>query len=220
MNPTILATLRKYWFIAAALAVVLVFLFVWWLIGNGVTNSGNKQEQALNAQYNVNIGDLSTCIQKIEETAGVAKGQAAAVDGILLDAVKGRYDTPGSTAHVGGGKFFSAISEAYPDLTQVSATYQQVLTIINGCRSDYQGDQAKLQDEIASFEKWRTGSWTVRHFGGGFPNANLIARKGNTVLHGRAALDQMRVMVVLAEANTDYNTGQQQVVDPFATSTP
>ena len=217
-TAALLEKLKKNWLLLAAAGVVVVLLIIFFSIKVHITNAGNTKEQDLNAQYNTNIGQLSNCITQIRETAGVAKGQTAAFDEIMLDAVKGRYDQ-GSTAQVGQGALFSAIHEAYPDLTQLGKTFDNVMTVVRGCRQDYQDDQAKLQDMIAKFEQWRTGHFWVRHLGGGFPNDNLIAQKGSEVLHGKDALDQMRVIVVVSDATNAYQTGELTPEDPFGTNT-
>jgi hypothetical protein len=206
------------WVIPAVIAgVIVLLLIITFATKNGVTNKGNQKEQDLNAQYNDNSNYLSDCIVRIRESAGVVKGQTAALDQVLTDAVKGRYDK-GSSAQVGGGQLFSAIKEAYPDLSAIGSGFDKVLTVVNGCRTDYRDIQTKLQRMIADFEKWRTGSFTVRTFGGGFPNNNLKAAKGDTILHGQAALDQMSTVVLVREAKEAQTTHEVAPEDPFGST--
>lgn len=198
--------------------VIIVMLFVNFLIGNSVTNAGNKQEATLNAQYLDNQNYLSDCVLRIRESAGVVKGEAAALDEILTNAVKGRYDE-GSSAQVGGGQLFSAIVEAYPDLSGLSDGFDKVLAVVNGCRTDFRGKQTEMLDKLKAYDQWRTGSWTVRHYGDGFPSNNLQARIGTTVKRGQDAYDQMFLIVTINGNDEAFETGETEAEDPFGTNT-
>ncbi len=212
---------NKKWALPAGigLAVVLLLLLVNFVIGNGVTNEGNKKEADLNSQYLDNQNYLSDCVLRIRESAGVVKGEAAALDEILTDAVKGRYDE-GSSAQVGGGQLFSAIVEAYPDLSALSGSFDNVLAVVNGCRTDFRGKQTQLLDKLKAYDQWRTGSWTVRHYGDGFPSNNLQARIGNTTpKRGQEALDQMYLIVTVKGNDESFETGETEAEDPFGTNT-
>ncbi len=211
---SLLKQYRSTIIIGAVVALVVVIGGILFFVNNGVKNNGNTKEAGLNAQYSVNINTLSDCIIRIRESAGVVQGQTEAFDRIMTDAVKGRYDE-GSSAQVGGGTLFSAITEAYPDLSGVTGGYDKVLSVVNGCRTDYRGMQNKLLDMIREYDTWRTGSWTVRTFGSEFPSANLNAKKGDQILEGKQALIQMKTIVVVEEANTAYETGTLEAEDPF-----
>jgi hypothetical protein len=217
-SKSFFSSLPKWVIPVGIVAIVVVLLFTLFVTKNGVTNTGNKKEATLNAQYNDNSNYLSDCITRIRESAGVVKGQTAALDQVLTDAIKGRYDQ-GSSAQVGGGQLFSAIKEAYPDLSAIGTGFDKVLTVVNGCRTDYRDIQTKLQHMIADFDSWRTGSFTVRTFGGGFPNNNLKAAKGDTILHGQAALDQMSTVVLVKEAKQAQTTHEITPEDPFGSTT-
>jgi hypothetical protein len=197
--------------IGGVAAIIAITLFA---VNNGVTNKGNVKQTALNAQYEKNINYLSDCIVRIREAAGITQGQTEALDQIITNAVKGRYEE-GSSAQVGGGQLFSAITEAYPDLSGLSASFDRVLTIATGCRFDYRDEQTSLQSRIADFDSWRLGSWVARTFGGEYPTDNLIARKGDDVLTGDQALVQMRNVVVVGDASKAYETGELKAEDPF-----
>jgi hypothetical protein len=204
--------------LAIAAAVVIVLVAIILITKNNVTNAGNKKEATLNSQYLDAQNFLSDCEVKTVQAANVATAQVTAFDKVITDAVKGRYSA-GSSAQVGNGAFFSAIREAYPDLS--SLAFNKVLDIVNGCRTDYRGKQSELLDRLRDFDSWRTGSLTVRTFGGGFPNDNLKARLGDQVLHGRDAEDKMFVIILTGSALKEYQNGQldPNTVVPFPTTT-
>lgn len=213
------------WLIAAGALVVIVSIgIVWWSIGNNVTNAGNKKENRINAVYQDGQNYLSDCEVKTAQVANITEAQSAKFKEIIGEAVSGRYDK-GSTAQVGDSHaLFSAISEAYPDLS--SLTFDKVIDVVRGCRTDYRDKQSQLQDVVRDFKSWRTGSWTVRHFGGDFPNDNLEARAGTNpktgrpyVLTGKEALDLMSQVITGGTVSTEYQTGQLNTTNPFNTTT-
>jgi hypothetical protein len=201
------------------IAGVLVFVVVGsiFIVKIGIDNTGNSKEVALNAQYLDNQNYLSDCVVRIRETAGVAKGETAAFDTVITNAVMGRYET-GSTAQVGQGALFSAIVEAYPDLNTLGGTFDKLLVVINGCRTDYRGKQTQLLSLIKDYDTWRIGSLTNRLLAGGFPSENLQARVGEKVTTGSAALAQMNTIILVQDAENAYETGTLTPEDPFNTN--
>ena len=215
-TTAILEFVKKYlkWLIIGG--VVLVLAFALFVTKNNIVNTGNTKEVALNNQYLDNQNYLSDCIVRIRESAGVAKGQRDALDEIITDAVKGRYDS-GSSAQVGQGALFSAITEAYPDLSALSGTFDKVLVVVNGCRTDYRGKQTQLLSMLKDFDTWRISSWTVRTFGGSdFPDENLQAQIGNKFTTGKEALVQMKTIVLVKDASGAYESGTLTPEDPFS----
>lgn len=198
-----------------AVLVVLISGIAWRISAH---NDGNRLQNQLNAQYNVNIAKLGDCIIKIRESSGIAKGETAAFDKIIEDAVKGRYEV-GSTAQPTGGALFSAIKEAYPDLTNLGSTFNKVLEVTVGCRSDYQSYQEKLQSQIKTFNDWRNGSLSGNLWAGGYPTSELHAVKGDQTLKGQEALDQMERVVTVSDAQKGYDSGTIVAEDPFGTAT-
>jgi hypothetical protein len=207
--------IQKYkWFIVGG-AVVLV-LFVGFLVHNSVVNAGNKKQQDLIADYNGTTNVLSDCLVKTKQSVGAVNSQGGQLDKIITDAVRGRY-TLDTTAKPGSGSLFSAIHENYPDLNGLSKTYSDVLVIMNGCRTNFRDSQSKLQADVSRFVAWSTGSFKTRHFGGkGYPNGDLeIAVNGKSVT-GKAALHQMRQLVVVQDAQNGRDTGKIDNNDPFS----
>jgi hypothetical protein len=213
---TLLEGIKKFWWAIVAAVIVLVVL-ICLVVANGVTNQGNKKQQDLIVFYNDTSNVLSDCLVKTKSAVGLANAQTDALDKVITDAVKGRY-TDGSSAQVGRGQLFSALSEAYPDTSALSATFDKVLIVITGCRSNFKDSQSALQRELARFNKWRSGSFTVRKFGGSnYPNDELKIKAGGTFVKGELALDQMGEMVLVADAETARDTGVLQNDNPFAT---
>lgn len=205
-------------FIAAAVAAVLVLIVggVVFLMNNGVTNEGNRQESRLNAQYVDNQNVLSDCIVKIRETANITTSEADRFEAVMVEVIKGRYEGE-TSAQPGQGQLFSAIVEQYPDLSGLSAAYERVHNVVVGCRSDYRTYQSQLLDQLQTYDAWRTGSLRVRTFGGDeYPSQHLVARVGtNNTQRGVDAYDQMYTIVQVQDSVDAYNSGVLVPEDPF-----
>lgn len=195
--------------------LAVVALIIGFLVNNSVTNTGNQKEAALNAQYLDNQNVLSDCIIKIREVAGVSKAQSESFIQAMNDAVKGRYD--GRSAEP--GSMFSAVVESYPDLAGLNQAFERAHTTITGCRTDYRNIQSKLLDMLREYDSWRTGSLTVRMFGGDRPSDNLVAQIGSDRSRkGRDALDRMYTIVLVKDAKQAYEKGEIAPEDPFGTN--
>ncbi|HEY9712433.1 MAG TPA: hypothetical protein V6C72_03125 [Chroococcales cyanobacterium] len=174
---------------------------------NSVQTEGVRLEQGLNAQYNSNRADLGGYVSGLYEQIGVANLKSAKMDQIISDAVKGRYDgnmKPGNT-----GSMFSAITEAYPNIDL--SVYDRIVDYIKAKRDSYAADQAKMQTMLQAYDTWRLSGFPHSMIVGwiGFPSQNLLAFDGKTELHGAAAEDQMRRVIVPSSVNNAYNTGVQ-----------
>src|SRR5579884_1282735 len=133
------------------------------IIGSGIgvfsaINSNQKHavqlETALSAQYLDNQNELSSYISTINETLGVADRASAKANGIIVNAIKGRYQN-GSSAKPTGGAFFSAIKEAYPDIHWTTALYAKVQDAVIAGRQAYKDKQSKLLDMLRNYDSWR-----------------------------------------------------------------
>lgn len=213
---------------AITLAATLVFGSIWAIAtNNDVTNSGFTAESGLNGEYLDAQNYLSDCIVKIKETANVAKAQADRFEEAMVETMKGKFggvtdDKNASSASpaIGGGKLFSAIVEAYPDLSGLNAAFERVYNTIIDCRTDFRSKQSKLIDRLQTYDAWRTGTWKVRFFGDGeFPSQNLVARIGTDVKRGLDAHDRMWTIVLTKEAKDAYKKGELEPIDPFAEPT-
>mgnify|MGYP001016388534 CR=1 FL=1 len=212
---TVLNWIKSHLVIVIAAAVVLLLALILFLVNNGVTNTGNKREAGLNAQYLDNQNYLSDCLVKIRETANVTSAEADRFESVMVEVIKGRYEDRSPNP----GSMFSAIIEDYPDLAPLSAAYERVHTVVVGCRTDYRDIQSKLLDELRSYDAWRTGSFTVRTFGGEYPSDNLEARVGTDVKTGTDARNAMYTIVLVKDAKDAYEDGEIEVEDPFAGDT-
>ena len=212
---TALEAIKKFkWF--GAIGAVLLLGLLYFVISNSVTNDGNKKQQDLITYYNDTTNILSDCLVKTKQSVGATKAQTDALDKVITDAVKGRY-TGNTSAQPGGGSLFSAITEAYPDTSGLSKSFQDVMIIINGCRTDFRDSQAILQRGVTQFNQWRTGSFKVRTFGGKkYPNEDLEITVAGKPVTGKAALSQMRTLVVVEDAQSGRDTGKIDNTDPFA----
>lgn len=197
---------------AISIGLVLVIGLIAFLVNNSVTNTGNTKEAGLNAQYLNNQNELSACVTTIRETANIAGAQADKFEEVMVEVIKGRYEGREASP----GTMFSAIVEQYPDLTSLSSAYERVHNVVVGCRSDYKKIQAKLLDQLQKYDAWRTGSFTVRTFGGEFPSDNLVAQIGtDRSRKGQVALDQMYTIVVTKDTVDAYKTGELVPETPF-----
>ncbi len=225
MNPT-LEWIKKHMpaviGVAAILLLVLGLLVIPYALRQGVISDGNSQEADISAVYKDAQNYFSACETKTFQSAGIVKGQVKAFDQIISDAVKGRYqDTPQSPdASAQFAIQVKAIQERYPDLKSLGNNFDNLLAVVNGCQSDFRDSQSKLLSQLAAFNKWRTGSWSVRTFGGSkFPNDNLEAAvTGQPTLTGKEALAKMRELVLTAGTADAYTTGTVVPKDPMGSS--
>lgn len=206
----------KGWLIGGAVVLVILAIIAY-VVGTSisVTNDGNKKEAALGAMYRSAQNELSDCLTKISGSANVAQAQSDAFTKAMTDVIKGRYD--GREAQPGG--MFSAIVENYPDLSGLNNAFARVQDVLIGCRTDFKNVQNRLLDQLREYDSWRTGSWTVRTFGGDYPSNNLVAQIGNdTSRRGQAALDQMNTIVTVEGVTDAYRGGSMKPDAPFGNS--
>lgn len=198
----------------AAAGLTLVVLIGFGVTLNGVQKAMVKREQALSAQYQANQNELSTFVSKVTEMMGVAETATEAQRTVLEDAVKGRYE--GETgANPTGGAFFSAITEAYPDLAQNQALYGKVQDAVSSGREAYKNKQDKLLDMLREYETWKNSGFVHSKLASmvGAPSDNLVARVGMQANRGQDALDQMYVIVLTSQAKEAYETGEMDPLD-------
>lgn len=218
MTPT-----QKKFSIIGGIVLVVVLVFVVWPLStiSSIKSTGVSKETALSAQYRDNQNYLSSYINGFYEKVNVVVAQKDALNNILLDAVKGRYDgkmQPGTS-----GSLFSAISEAYPNLDGLSKSYQQIQDYISGGRAGYRDMQSKLLDMLRDYDNWRNGGLFHPMFVSmaGFPSSNLEAIvNGQPTLHGSAAEDKMKELVLAGQATTAYQTGTDQALTVPTSTTP
>lgn len=195
--------------IGGAIAALLLIIIVSFISSvNGTRNTLIQKEQSLVGEYKSNQNELSTYTNQITESLGVADAGNDKVGQVLKDAISGRYDgkmEPGT-----GGAMFSAISEAYPDLTANTAMYAKVQDAVIAGRNQYKNTQNKLIDRARDYETW-TQSDFVRSFIVknvlGAPTDNLKITIGQNTFRGQDALDKLSQPILSGAAIQSYETG-------------
>jgi hypothetical protein len=211
MNPS-----RNTLIAIVGVTAVLLAGLIPFITNNNVTNAGNKKEASLSAVYNDGAVKLSNCVVKTNQIANVAGENAKRFDKVIEDAVAGNGAFKGVTGSAG---FVPILTQTYPDLKGQTDLYRRVADTIAGCQDDFRSAQSTVQDQVRSFNSWRTGSWTSRTFGGEFPNDNLSVNiPGVPVLHGQAALDKISQPIVDGVTSSTYQSGQQNIQGPFGDS--
>ncbi|MFS0885120.1 hypothetical protein [Aeromicrobium sp. 179-A 4D2 NHS] len=208
--------------VAAAVAVVLVIGAIWFFATyNSTQKNMVKREQALSSQYKDNQNELAAYVSTIKEALGVADRNTDALDKVLANAVQGRYQV-GSTAQPGGGELFSAITEAYPDLSGVSLPYQKVQDAVISGREAFKNKQTKMLDMAREYETWKNSGIIHSRIASmvGAPSDNLVAAIGDDVKKGQAALDRMKTIVVTAESSKSFESGEMDPLDLGPTAAP
>ena len=192
----------------AALVLILIVAFSWYGRVNGLRNEGVGKESALVAQYSDNQNELSKYTTQIRESLGVADKGSEKLNEILTNAVQGRYDgkmEPGTS-----GSMFSAISEAYPDLTATTESYSKVQDLVVSGRQAYANKQSKLLDMVRDYNTWRetdiVNSWIIKN-ALGFPSDNLKVTVGDNTFRGVDALDKLSRVIVTQDTVDTYNNG-------------
>lgn len=201
-------------------AVVLILLITLVFIPQPIISQGKQLESGMSANYADGANYLSNCVVKTKRAAQVTTAQTAAVDKVLKDAVSGRY---GSGNTMDKAKLFSSIVENYPEaaVATLNKTFQDMLAIVTGCQDDFRNKQSTILDGVRQFNSWRTGSWSVRTFGGSnFPDTDLYITLPGINLTGRAAMVKMSTPIVDGDTVGAYQNGVQDTTDPFATPTP
>lgn len=214
--------LKKYrWWVVLG-AVVLVAIIVISCINYviGVRNEGERQEQDLTALYSQSMNSLSTCFDQGQVAAQVTQKEYESIKDILVGAVSARYvDASGNATNasgvLGGGQLISALQEQYPQIDQRS--WQNLQTLVIGCRDEFQGKQDQIQAFAASYNKWRVSdnlfnSWIKAEF----PSKELKVTTANgDNLYGQSAYDRITRVVAVDEAITAFETGKLDGQDLF-----
>lgn len=204
----LLANKRAVTFIA--LGVVGLIAFIWIFASfNGVQKEMVKREQDLSAQYQDNQNEYSSMIASVKEAMGIADVNAKAVNDLIGDAVKGRYDKDSSATAVDSAQLFSAVVEAYPEANSTSIPFQKAQDALLAARTAYKNKQTLLLGKLASYEEWKNSGFVHSKMASmvGAPSDNLVARLGNGTSRGQDALDKMYQIVLVKEALDAYESG-------------
>lgn len=194
-----------------------LFLVIALLVGftkfNGLRNQAVSKEAALIAQYQDNQNELSTYILQFKESMGVAAKGSERLEAILVEAIKGRYD--GNMSPGTDGSMFSAIAEAYPDLTATTESYAKVQDLVVSGRNAYKNKQTKLLDMIRDYETWREtdliNSFIIRNWVGAPTDRLKVTVDGEDFI-GEAALAKISQIVLTRDAIDAYSTGEMDAL--------
>ena len=202
--------------LVVALAAVLVFTigaFGFYGYVNGIRSEGITQETALSAQYESNQNELSTYVTSFYEQLGLANRKSAVLDTILRNAVQGRYGDDGFKPN---GAMFSAITEAYPDMTQNLKVFDDIAAHVRAGRETFKGKQNQLIDRSRVYKTWLNDGlirqYVVKNVLG-FPSNVLQARIGGKVVaSGPDAFEQIQSIVMTASTAEAFTTGRQEAL--------
>lgn len=198
--------------IAASIALVLIIAaIVAFSVFNGTRGEAIRQEQRIAAQYEDNKNELSAYVLSFNESLGIADRQSDKLNEILSNAVQGRYD--GKMAPGTGGEMFSAIAEAYPDLTATSESYQRVQDLVVSGREAFKNKQTKLIDLIRAYTTWSNSdvirAWILDTFVHAPTDVLTIEENGNIYV-GEEALKRMSRIITTSEVTDIYEKGEQE----------
>lgn len=195
--------------VAGLVVVALIAGFSIYGFFNKINSEGVQKETALVAQYKDNQNELSAYVLKFKEALGIADRQTDKLDEVLTDAVKGRYD--GNMEPGTGGSMFSAITEAYPDLTQTTKSYEKVQDLVVSGRDAFKNKQSKLLDMIRDYDTWRnTGLIRSGFIEDRFPSDSLTVTDNGESYRGDAALERMRNIILTEDTVETYEKGTQE----------
>jgi hypothetical protein len=208
---------KKYIWLVILLTVIVSCLAVGAMVygyANGLRNEGLEQEFALNAQYLDNQNYLSAYISGFYEQVDVVGAQTNALEDILLEAVKGRYDQDGFGT---GSPMFVAIAEAYPEagVAELMENWGKIQDYIASQREGYRNQQSKLLDMLRAYDTWRTKGFIQQLIVNnllGFPTDNLVARIGDQQYVGPVAREKMFQIILNPSAIEAYEDG---VMEPL-----
>ncbi len=134
--------------------IILGIVAVVALIGWQTYNFANRlnsvivdKETHLSMTYKTNQTELDTYVKKITEATGIANVKSDKLTQVLRDAVSGRYGDGKSEigAKQGqGGSFFSAITEAYPDIKGQLDVYDRIVEQVFAGREAFKLKQVAL----------------------------------------------------------------------------
>jgi hypothetical protein len=190
-----------------ALAAVGIVIVGGYAKVNGYRSQVIAAETRLSADYQNDQNQLSSYVLGFGEQVGIADRQAQQLRTILTDAVKGRYDGKMSSAQVGQGTLFSAISEAYPQIDLKS--YDKIVAYIQANREAFRVKQESLLGNIANYEVLVNGDIINSILANilGVPTHNLQARIGKNVVYGEAALAQIKTIVTDSTTSEAFDSG-------------
>lgn len=197
--------------------VITLLISVFGIYGkfNGIHNKAVDMETQLSQMHRDNQNVLSTFVVSIKEQSQIAHVKSDKLDQILKDAVSGRYDGDSRAQPLASNPaLISAVVEAYPDLAGLNI-FDKLFDAIASGRAEFKNRQSALLDRIRAYDRWRKSgiidSKLISLYG--VPTSNLEVRIGNEVKTGEEALNEMRRLVLAADATEQFRTGELEQLD-------
>lgn len=198
--------------VIGVIAAVVLGLVGWGISTyTSIRNDGRNTELSITAKYKAMQSSYGQDRLAFTDMIGIAREKRDAMDKILTDAVSGRYNKPGSP-QVDNGKLFSAITEAYPDLTGLNI-FDKVSDFVGQMRSKFAQDQAQIAEMIRDYNSWRTtGSFLHPTFvsWAGFPSDALEMQANGNTYRGKEALEKMSRPIIGSDTGVIFDTGVDQ----------
>lgn len=173
--------------VVAALALVSIAIFAKF---DGISRTAADKETGLMGLYETTQVELNNYANGLYESVNIADRKSDKLDQIMKDAISGRYgDTPGRTNGT-GGSFFSALTEAYPDLTSNLDVYDQIASYAMTERKAYSDEQKLLVDRVRDYKKWLTSGILDKQLisMAGYPSDNLTVTVDGSTYSGADAI--------------------------------
>ena len=196
------------------LGIGVLFLLFGMAQASSIDKEGVRLETQMTAQYLDNQNELAAFTNGFYELIGVADLKVEALDRVLENAVRGRYDDGTSIAAdpLGGNnpQLISAMVEAYPDLGGLDS-YDEIIDYVAAGREAFKNEQSKLLDQIRAYDTWsESGIFKPMMIDFlGFPSDTLRAQIGEEFVTGDEALEQMRIIVTTGSVSQAFETGEQ-----------
>lgn len=209
---------HKGWYRFGGVVLVVLVVFGLWY-NNQQTRiktfaNGYGQEKHLTVLANSVQIDLSNCLDKSAQTAGITQAEYNSLKGTLVSVAMARYQTAGgqpttASAVAGTGKFFSAVFENNPTIDL--SGWKTLVSVVDGCRDDVAGDQKHLQIAVADFQTWTQGGGPIftHSWRSSFPDNNLVVVDPVTLqkMHGQDALSFLTRVISLSSASQAVHSG-------------
>lgn len=195
------------------LSIIVVFIMLVLSGYSYINNTRNdvvSMESDLMVQYPANMAYLSSYVGGFYEMLGVTNLKSEKMDKILIDSVKGRYEGNGGFSP--NGAFFSAIKEAYPDLSGLNS-YDKIIDYSSAKREGYRADQVKLLSMLRNYDNYINSnivrSLIVKNIFNA-PTRRLKVRVGDKEYIGQDAIDKMLQIVLVEGVTESYETGKMK----------
>ena len=207
---TLTPAVKKLIVFSGCALVLVIAIIIGYSTVNGARSGAIQRENRIVAQYQDNQNELARYILSFNEALGIADRQSETLNTIISDAVQGRYD--GALEPGTGGSLFSAIAEAYPDLTATTETYAKVQDFVISGREAFKNQQSKLIDIVNEYKTWTTSdiwrSFILDTFVG-TPTDLMVIEEGGQTYRGQDALDRASRVIITPEVEDIYDSGTQ-----------